>query len=98
MPFTAWLAVSEVGGAVWVLDTAIDVVSRGVVAGVATVVSSDVAVGRRGSECARRGWGLGWGVVGRLGSVCRCFRGVGSRFGAGDGLVVVVVDDVGNSV
>jgi hypothetical protein len=96
MPFTAWLAISEVGVAGWVLAVVQVDVLGAVAAAVGTVVDDDVAVAVSGSGCERRGWGLGWGAVGRLSSVCRRFRGVGSRFGAGDGLVVVVVDDVGN--
>ena len=63
-------------------------------AGVAANVVSDVAAERRGSGLERGGWGLSWGTVGRPGSQCRRSRGAGGRFGAGEGVVVVVVNDV----
>jgi hypothetical protein len=95
MPFTAWLAVSEVGVAGWVLAVVqVDVLGAVAVA-VGTVVDDDVAVAVSGSGCERRGWGLGWGAVGRLGSVCRRFRDAGGSSEAGEKVVVVVFDDAG---
>jgi hypothetical protein len=55
--FAAWLAVSEVVVVVWVLDTALDVVSEVVVAGNAGVGGCDVAVARGVSGHNGRGWG-----------------------------------------
>ena len=81
--------------AVWVVAAALVVVSGAVAAGVATVVDCDVAAGQWGSGLDRRGWEPGWGAVGRLGSVCRRFRGVGGCLRVGDRVVEVVVDDVG---
>jgi hypothetical protein len=54
-----------------------------------------VAVIVSGSGCERRGWGLGWGAVGWLGSECRHFRGADGCSEAGSEVVVAVVDDVG---
>ena len=80
---------------VWVLDEALAVVSEVAVADAAAVVGSDVAVAVDGS--GRETWGcrVCRGAVGRLGGVCRRFGGVGSWFGAGEGVVVVVNDDDG---
>jgi hypothetical protein len=63
------------------------------VPGVVVVVSGDVAVTRGGSGCN----GRGWGAVGLPCSESRRFGGAGGRFGAGagEGVVVVVVDDTG---
>jgi hypothetical protein len=95
MPFTAWLAVSEVGVAGWVLAVVQVDVLGAVAAAVGTVVDDDVAVAVSGSGCERRGWGLGWGAVGWLGSECRHFRGAGGCSEAGSEVVVAVVDNVG---
>jgi hypothetical protein len=78
---------------VWVLDEAIAVVSEAVAAAVTAVVGGDVAVGTGGSGCERRGWEACWGAIALPGSECCRLRGAGSRFGAGEGMVVVVVDD-----
>jgi hypothetical protein len=80
--------------AVWVLAAALVVVPEGVAARVTAVVGSDVAAAVSGSGCEQRGWGLGWGAVGRFGSERRHSRGAGGRFGGGNEVVVVVVDDV----
>ena len=92
--FTASWPVHGVVVAVWVLDAALVVVSRGVVAVVAAVVGSDVAAERWGSGLENRGRGLSWGAVGRHGSQCRRSAGAGGGFEAGEEVVVVVVDDV----
>ena len=76
------------------LDVALVVVFEVVAAGVAVAVVSDVAVEQRGLEWANEGWELGCGAVGRPGIECRRFRSFEGCFGAGDGAVVVVVDDV----
>jgi hypothetical protein len=56
MPFTAWLAVSEVGVAGWVLAV-VQVDILGVVVAVfVAVVGGDVAVATSGSGSERRGW------------------------------------------
>jgi hypothetical protein len=67
-----------------------------VAVGVAAVVCGDVAAKRRGSRGSSGGWRLGWGVVGRSGSVCRRFRGAGGWFEAGKEVLVVVVNVVGS--
>jgi hypothetical protein len=96
VPFTAWLAVSEVGKAAWVPAVVqVDILGV-VVAAVAVVVSSDVAPAVGGSEREMGGWKARWGSVGRAGSECRRSRGAGDRFEAGEEVVVVVVDDVDN--
>ena len=60
----ASLAVSEVGGAVWVLAVVqIDVLGV-VTAGVATVVGGDMAVAFSGSRCGTGVNGVGWGEQG----------------------------------
>jgi hypothetical protein len=48
---------------VWVLDTALVVVSEVVIAKVAAVVGGDVAAITGDSGCERRGWGLCCGAV-----------------------------------
>jgi hypothetical protein len=53
-----WAAASEVSEVVWVLDKALAVVSEVVVADIAAVVGSNVAVATGGSGCETRGWGL----------------------------------------
>lgn len=58
---------------VWVLGTALDVVSREVVAGTATVVSSDVAAVVWLLGGSSGGWGVCRDVVSRLGGVYRRF-------------------------
>jgi hypothetical protein len=64
-----WVAASEVSEVVWVLDKALAVVSEVVVADIAAVVGSNVAVATGGSGCKTRGWGL----CNQLDSVCRHF-------------------------
>jgi hypothetical protein len=54
---------SKVLVAVWVLDTALLVVSQVVAAGVAAIVGGDMAVAVGVSGHERRGWGLCWGAV-----------------------------------
>jgi hypothetical protein len=75
---------------------ALGVVSWGVVTVVATVVGGDVAGNGGGSGCNRWGWGLIWGAVDLSGSQCWHSRGAGGGFGAGDRVVVVVVNVVAN--
>ena len=74
------------------------VVAQGVVSGVdaarMAVVNDDVTVERRGSGCRTGCWGLCFSAVGWAGSECRLFRDTGGSFEAGDGAVVVVVNDV----
>ena len=91
----AWLAVSEVQAAVWVLDEALAVISELAVVDAAVVVGGDVAVATGGSGCKRRGWRLGCGGVGWSGGWCRHSRGVGGGFEAVEEVVVVVDDVVG---
>ena len=55
------------------LDTALVVVSRGVVAVAATVVDDDVALAGGGLGHERRGWGVSRGAIDRFGIVCRRF-------------------------
>jgi hypothetical protein len=92
---TAWLAVSEVVRADWVLTAALAVISKVVVAGVAAAVGGDVAVVQGCSRHEKRGWEIFCGAVNRLGRVCRRFRGVGSCAEAMEAVVVAVVDNVG---
>ena len=49
--------------AIWVLDTALVIVSRGVVAVVATVVDDDMALAVGGLGHKRWGWGVSRGAV-----------------------------------
>jgi hypothetical protein len=91
----AWAAVSGVSAVVWVLDEAWVVVWGMVAAGFVTVVGCDMAAGQQGSGHERRGSGGCRGAVGRLGKVCRHFCGARGGFGAGDRLVVAIVDIVG---
>jgi hypothetical protein len=79
---------------VWVLGKAQFVVLGTVTAGVATVVSSDVAVTTAGSGFERRSWEACWGAVDRAGSECRLSRGAGGWFEAGGGVIVVAVNGV----
>jgi hypothetical protein len=65
----AWLAISRVGAAVWVLAVTLVVVLGVVVAGLTAIVGSDMAVERQGSGLARGGWRLGCGAVVCSGSV-----------------------------
>jgi hypothetical protein len=91
VPFTAWLAVSEVGKAAWVLAVVrVDVLGV-VVAAVAVVVSSDVAPTVGGSGREMGGWKACWGSVGRLGGGCCRSPDAGASFEAGNEVVVVVV-------
>jgi hypothetical protein len=71
--FTAGGWVSMVSGAVCMLDGALDAVSEAVAAGNVGSGSCDVVTAMGHSGRGGRGWGLGWGAVGRLGSVCRRF-------------------------
>ena len=67
-------------------------------AGVVVVVNDDVVVATDGSGCMKRDWGLGWGAAVRSGSICHHLRGAGGSFGAGEELVVAVVDVDGGCV
>jgi hypothetical protein len=71
--FTAGGWVSMVSGAVCMLDGALDTVSEAVVAGNVGGGGCDVVTVMGRSGRGRKGWGLGWGAVGRLSSVCRRF-------------------------
>jgi hypothetical protein len=86
--FTVSLTVSGVSVAVWVLDEAQVFVSGAVVAVVGAIVDDNTALAMGHSGCERRGWECCCGAVGRLSSICRCFRGVGSWFRVGDRVVV----------
>jgi hypothetical protein len=92
----ASLAVPGVLEAVWALDSALAVVSEVVATVVATVVGDDVAAAMGGSGRKRRGWGLGCEGVGWSGNWSWHSQGAGGCFGAGDGVVVVVVNSVGS--
>jgi hypothetical protein len=83
-------AVSVVVVVVWVPDTALVTITEVVAAGVVGGGGCDVATAMGRSGRGGRGWGLGWGAVVRLGSVCRRLRGVGGRSGAGEGIVAGV--------
>jgi hypothetical protein len=94
MPFTAWLAVSEVGEAAWMLAVVQVNVLGVVVAVFVTVVGGDVAVA---TVCSRRevgGQGVSRGVVGWPGIECRHFRAAGGCFEDGGEAVVAVVNGV----
>jgi hypothetical protein len=83
-------------GTSWVLATALDAVSGVVVAAFVDVVGGDVAAKWQGLGLERRGSGGCRGAVGRLSKVCRRFCGARGGFGAGDRVVVAVVDNVDN--
>jgi hypothetical protein len=59
-----------VGGAVWVLESALAVILEGVVAGVAAVVERDVVLAMGGSGHEMGGLVLGWAVVDGPGKEC----------------------------
>jgi hypothetical protein len=65
-----------------------------VVDGVVIVDGADVAVAIGGSGREGRGWERCCGAVVRPGGQCRRSRGLWGWFGAGEGMVVVVVDVV----
>jgi hypothetical protein len=69
--FTAGGWVSRVHGAVCVLCGALDAVSEADAAGNVGIGGCDVATAGDGSRCGLWDWGLGWGAVGRFGSMCR---------------------------
>jgi hypothetical protein len=92
----ASLTVSGVSVVVWVLDDAQVVVFRVGAVGFVIVVGGDVATKRWGSEHERRGWGLGWDMVGWPGSECRRFRGAGRGGSGWNSSCEVVVDVVDN--
>jgi hypothetical protein len=71
--FTAGGWVSMVSGAVCMLDGALDTVSEVVVAGNVGGGGCDVVMVMGCSGHGGRDWGLGWGAVGRLSSVCHHF-------------------------
>ena len=62
------MTIYRVSVVVWVLDMTLGVVSRGVVAVVATIVGGDMAGNGGCSGCNRWGWGLVWGAVDLSGS------------------------------
>jgi hypothetical protein len=62
-----------VGGAVWVLESALAVVLEGVVAGVAAVVERDAVLATGGSGHETGGLGLSWAVVDGPGKECHRF-------------------------
>lgn len=71
--FRAWQSIHKVIAVICVLDET-QVIILGVVAvAVGAVADSDVVVAVGSSGCEKRGWGLAWGAVGRLGSECRRF-------------------------
>ena len=76
------------------LDETLAVVSGVVAAVVAVVVGDDAVAAMGGSGRQGRGWDGCCRSVGRLGGVCRRFRGVRGWFRAGEGMVVVVNDDL----
>jgi hypothetical protein len=69
--FTAGGWVSRVHGAVCVLCGALDTVSEADAAGNVGVGGCDVVTAGDSSRCGLWDWGLGWGAVGRFGSMCR---------------------------
>jgi hypothetical protein len=68
---TAWVAFSEMVPVVWVPAVAQVVVPEVVAAGVVGGGGCDMVTAMGHSGHGERGWGLGWGAVGQLGSVCR---------------------------
>jgi hypothetical protein len=62
-----------VGGAVWVLASALGAVSEAVVVDGVGVDVCAVATAVDGSGCEMRGCGACRGAVGQSGSVCCCF-------------------------
>jgi hypothetical protein len=70
--FTASFMVSGGSVFIWVLDTALGAVFGVVIAQFVVDVGGDMAMAGDGSGCGLWDWGLGWGAVGRFGSVCRC--------------------------
>ena len=64
------MAISRVVAAVLVLGEVLVIVFEGDAAGVAVDVISDVTMEWWGLELKRRGWGLGWGGLDQLSSVC----------------------------
>ena len=63
---------------VHVLDNDVFVVLEVVTVGMAIVVDDDMVVTTGGEGCKARGWGFGWGDLGRLGGLlvrCRRFLG-----------------------
>jgi len=85
-----WVAISKFVVAVVVPNTALVAVLTVVAVGVAAIVGGGMAVKWRGLRGRMRGWRLGWGVVGRSGSVCHHFQGAGVWFEAGDRVVETV--------
>ena len=81
---------------IWQLIVALVVVSEVVVAGVTTVVGSDVSVATSGSGCQTRGCRLSLGVVSWHGSEYHHFLGVCSWVVAGGAVLVAVVNAVVN--
>ena len=79
---------------IWVLDITQVIISGVVAAGVAAIVGGDVAVATGGSGLKRRGCGVCRGVVDQPGSQCHCLAGAGGGFGAGDEVIVVVINIV----
>jgi hypothetical protein len=80
--------------AIWVLDTALFIISQVVAGVVATVVGSDMAVAVGGSGCKMGGCGLRWGAVGWPGRECHCSEGAGGGCEAGEEVVVMVANVV----
>ena len=81
---------------VWQLIVTLVVVSEVVVAGVATVVGSDVSAAMSGSGCQTRGCRLSLGVVSWHGSEHRHFLGVCSWVVAWGAVLVAIVNVVVN--
>jgi hypothetical protein len=69
--FMAWLAISKVGAAVWVLVVAQVVIFRLFGSGVVAVVDGDVAASLGGSRCETGGCGGSWSAVGQPGIQCQ---------------------------
>jgi hypothetical protein len=92
--FMAWRTFSGVCAVVWVPDKPWFVVWGAVAAAVVTIVGGGVAVVTGGSGCKMKGWEACCGGVGWSGNWCWHLRGAGGCFGAGDGVVVVAVNNV----